>query len=191
MIRKTLLAAGAAFLAATPAFAADVYTIDAGHTHVMFKFERFGLSYVIGGFTGVEGTINLDKAAPANSAVNATIQVASFSSGNSERDTQAVGPFWLNAEAFATMTFASTKVELTGEESARVTGDLTLHGVTRPVTLDVALHKIGTDPSTKREAAGFSAKGSLNRQDYGITTAKGFIGDEVEITIEALGIRAQ
>lgn len=191
MIRITLLAAAAALLGATPAFAADAYKIDAGHTHVMFKFERFGLSYVIGGFTGVEGTINLDKAAPANSSVNATIEIASFSSGNHERDMHAVGPHWLNAEAFATMTFASTKVELTGEETAKVTGDLTLHGVTRPVTLDVSLHKIGTDPSTKREAAGFSAKGSLNRLDYGITTAKGFIGDEIEITIEALGIHAE
>lgn len=191
MIRKTILAAAAAFVMSSPAFAADDYAIDAGHTHVMFKFERFGLSYVIGGFTGVEGTIRLDKAAPANSSVNATIDIASFASGNPERDKQAVGSFWLNAEAFSTMTFASTNVELTGEDTAKVTGDLTLHGVTKPVTLDVALHKIGADPSTKREAAGFSAKGSLNRLDYGITTAKGFIGDEIEITIEALGIHAE
>jgi polyisoprenoid-binding protein YceI len=188
MIRITLLGSAAALLLATPVVAADAYAIDAGHTHVMFKFERFGLSYVIGGFTGVEGTINLDKAAPENSSVNAAIEIASFSSGNPERDKHAIGPQWLNAEAFSTMTFASTNVELTGEETAKVTGDLTLHGVTRPVTLDVALHKIGADPSTKREAAGFSAKGSLNRQDFGIATATGFIGDEVEITIEALGI---
>lgn len=191
MIWKPLLAAATAIVMSTPAVAADTYVIDPGHTHVMFKFERFGLSYVIGGFAGVEGTINLDKAAPANSSVNATIQIASFSSGNPERDMHAVGPHWLNAEAFATMTFASTKVELTGEETAKVTGDLTLHGVTMPVTLDVALHNIGADPSTKREAAGFSAKGSINRQDFGIATAKGFIGDEVEIIIEALGIHAQ
>lgn len=190
MYKATILGLIAGCLLTAPVFAADTYTIDPGHTHVMFKFERFGLSYVIGGFTAVEGSITLDKAAPQNSSVTASVGIASFASGNPDRDQHAVGPFWLNAEAFPAMTFKSTKVELTGDETAKVTGDLTLHGVTKPLTLDVALHKIGSDPSTKREAAGFSATGVINRQDFGVTTAKGMIGDEVAITIEALGIAA-
>ncbi len=191
MYKEAVLGAVAACLLASPVVAADAYVIDPGHTHVMFKFERFGLSYVIGGFTEVEGTITLDKDAPEKSSVNATVQVASYSSGNPERDQHAVGPNWLNAETFPTMTFTSTNVDLTGEETAKVTGELTLHGAAKPLTLDVTLHKIGTDPSTKREAAGFSAKGKLNRQDFGITTAQGFISDEVEIYIEALAVAAE
>ncbi|MFQ5562089.1 MAG: YceI family protein [Parvularculaceae bacterium] len=194
MKNRVLLAAlvGApAALLISPACAGQTFEIDGGHTHVMFKFERFGLSYVIGGFTDVAGELTLDKDAPENSSVNATVQIASFSSGNPNRDAHAVGPRWLNAEQSPAMTFTSTSVELTGEETAIVTGDLTLHGVTRPLSLDVALHNFGNDPSTKREAAGFSATGSLNRQDFGITTAQGFISDEVEITIEVLAIAAE
>lgn len=187
-LRKLLTGAVAGALLASPAFAADTYVIDPGHTHVMFKFERFGLSYVIGGFTDAEGTVALDQDSPEKSSVNATVQIASVDSGNPERDKHAVGEHWLNAGDFPVMTFTSNKVERTGDMTAKVTGDLTLHGVTKPLTLDVTLHKIGPDPATKRQAAGFSATGAVKRSDFGMTTALGLISDEVAITIEALAI---
>jgi len=172
----------------SPGFAAETYVIDPAHTHVMFKIERFGLSNVIGGFVDVAGAVSLDKEAPEKSSVTATVKIASIDSNNEEREGHLRGPSWLAAEQFPTMTFTSTHVEQTGESTAKVTGDLTLHGVTKPLTLDVVLNKIGTDPVSKRAAAGFTATGSLKRSDFGMMTAQGLIGDAVEISIEALAV---
>lgn len=175
----------------SPGFAAETYVIDPAHSHVMFKVERFGLSNTIGGFVDVAGAVSLDKNAPEKSSVTATVKIASVDSNNAEREGHLRGPSWLDAEQFPLMTFTSTQVEQTGESTAKVTGDLTLHGVTRPLTLNVTLHKIGADPVSKREAAGFTATGSLKRGDFGMMTAQGLIGDAVEISIEALAVAGE
>lgn len=189
------LFAGAALAAAgavsDPAFAADDYLIDGAHTQLMFEVDRFGFTNTIGTFAEVEGVIRLDEKKPAKSSVEATIKVASVKSDNEEREGHVKGPHWLDAEKFPVMTFKSTGVVLEGEDAAKVTGDLTLHGVTAPVTLDVKLRKIGDDPVTNRKAAGFSVRGSLDRTAFGINTATGLIGTEVTILIEALGVQAE
>ena len=95
----------------------------------------------------------------------------------------------MNAAQFPTMTFRSTAVRVTGERTAEVDGDLTIKGTTRPVTLQVSLNQIGRSPSNGAQAAGFSATATISRAAFGIVTAPNLIGDEIQITIEALGER--
>ncbi|NOX82885.1 MAG: YceI family protein [Alphaproteobacteria bacterium] len=168
------------------ALAAERYEIDASHTHVQFSVLRFGFADTIGTFTGVSGVISLDSHAPENSSVEVEIDVTSLISGDASRDEAVLSKFWFNAGEFATMSFKSISVELDGDNRARVTGDLTLLGVSKPVTLDVTLNKISMDPATKRQAAGFSITGTLNRLDWGMETAANFVGRDVTIRIEAL-----
>ncbi len=181
----------AACAPAGQALAEDRYEIDAQHTHVQFSVLRFGFNDIIGTFPGVAGVITLDQGAPENSSVEATISVPSVVSGDETRDGHIQGAAWLNTEEFATMSFTSTAVALHGDNAATVTGDLTLLGVTRPVTLDVTLNKIGPDPATKKEAVGISATASINRLDWGMETAAKFVGTDVAIRIEALAHKVE
>ena len=123
--------------------------------------------------------------------MTATIQTASLSSGDATRDEHVRGARWLDAAQFPTMEFRSTSVRRTGEQTAEVTGDLTLHGQTHPVTLTVSLNQIGRNPAGG-QAAGFSATGTLSRTAFGVgaNVPTSLIGDEVRITIEALGAAA-
>ncbi|HEX2753257.1 MAG TPA: YceI family protein, partial [Alphaproteobacteria bacterium] len=98
---------------------------------------------------------------------------------------------FFNVEKFPAMTFKSTKVEKTGDNTGRVTGDLTLLGVTKPVTLDVIFNKGGIHPYSKKYVAGFSATGKLNRSEFGMTYGLPGVGDEVNISIEVEGIREE
>jgi polyisoprenoid-binding protein YceI len=179
----------AAWFAAGAAHAEPVtYVLDPAHTQAAFTIERFGFNNVLGRFEDVSGELVLDEANPAASSVRATIQIGSVDSGNDTRDEHLRAERWLNAAAFPTMEFQSTSVELTGERTARVVGNLTLLGQTHPVTLDVTLNRIGQTPNNQRQAAGFTATGSLQRSAWGSTIAGQLIGDEVAIRIEALGV---
>lgn len=164
--------------------------IDPAHTQVEFSIDRFGFNRVLGRFDTVAGEVTLDQAAPTASSVSATIQTASISTGNAERDAHLKGANWLKAEQFPTMTFRSTGVTTDGANRAHVTGNLTLMGVAAPVVLDVMLNKIGDDPATRRPAAGFSASTVISRRTHGLTTASALVGDAVIVKIEALCYRA-
>lgn len=191
-MKHALCAAIAAFgVAAGPALAADRYELDPAHTHVQFSVERFGFNDIIGYFPGVAGVVTLDRDAPENSAVEAEISVASLESGDETRNAHVTGGSWLDAAEFATIAFKSTGVETTAENAARVTGDLTVLGETRAVTLDVTLNKLGTDPATKRMAAGFSATTVLKRSEFGLTTAGALVGDDVAVRIEVLAHKSE
>lgn len=170
-----------------PAVAADRYQIDASHTFVQYSVQRFGFNDMLGIFPGVEGVITLDQENPAASTVEVTIDTTTMDAADEERNNAVHGEFWLNTAAFPKMTFTSTSVEVTGENTANVTGDLTLMGITKSITLDVTLNKIGMEPSTRDEAVGISATANLSRLDFGIETAANFVGTDVEIRIEALG----
>lgn len=190
---KRLLAAmiaGAALsVAAAPTFAAEVaYKLDEAHTETMFIIDRFGFNSVIGLFAKTEGTVFLDEAAPDKSRVEATVHIDSLLSAHTGRDEHLKAPRWLNAPGFPTATFKSTKVELTSPTTAKVTGDLTLMGVTQPTVLDVKLNKIGAAPNNPKRQAGFTITGTISRKAFGSTTGAGAIGDSVAIRIEALGV---
>ena len=180
-----------AALAATaaPAAAAEVaYKLDEAHTETTFVIDRFGFTSVIGVFAKSEGTIWLDEAAPEKSRVEATVTVDSLLTANPTRDEHVKGERWLNAAKNPTMTFKSTKVEKTGADTAKVTGDMTIMGVTQPATLDVKLNKIGTAPNNQKRQAGFTITGSVSRKAFGSAGAAGLIGDAVAIRIETLAV---
>ncbi len=178
-------------LALTAAGAAQAepvtYVLDPAHTQAAFTIDRFGFNNVLGRFEDISGEVVLDEANPANSSVHAVIQMASVDSGNDTRDEHLREPRWLNVAQFPTMEFRSTNVELTGERTARVTGNLTLLGQTHPLTLDVVLNQLGAAPNNQRQTAGFTATGVLQRSTWGSTLASQLIGDEVSVRIEALG----
>jgi len=177
-----------ALCAAGAAYAEPVtYRIDPAHTQVSFSINRFGFNNVLGRFDGAQGTIVLDEAAPENSSVQAVIQTGGVTLGDPTRDQHVREAHWLNTAEFPTITFTSTSVRLLGEHRAEVTGQLSLLGQTHPMTLDVQLNRIGALPNNQLQGAGFSATGRLSRSAWGSRTAPNLIGDDVIITIEALG----
>ena len=185
----TLIATAAVSAAAAPAFAAEVaYKLDPAHTETSFAIDRFGFTSILGVFAASEGTIWLDEAAPEKSRVEATVTVDSLLTANPTRDEHIKGERWLNAAKSPTMTFKSTKVVKTGETTAKVTGDMTIMGVTQPVTLDVKLNKIGTGPMGPKKMAGFTITGVISRKAFGSAGGAGAIGDEVKIHIESLAV---
>ena len=185
----TLIASAALTTAAAPAFAAEVaYKLDPAHTETTFVIDRFGFTSVIGIFAKSEGTIWLDEAAPDKSRVEATVTVDSLFTGDPTRNDHIKGERWLNAAKNPTMTFKSTKVEKTGDATAKVTGDMTIMGVTQPVVLDVKLNKIGSAPNNQKRQAGFTITGQVSRKAFGSAGAAGVIGDAVNIRIETLAV---
>lgn len=186
MIRPYLLAAGMVLIA-QPAMAQDVYDLDPAHVQVTFSVDRFGFTTIFGTFAESAGVVTLDPERPENSSVTASVSTASVWLGDATRNSHVAGPPWLDAAANPELTFVSTAVEVTGEATARLTGDLTVFGVTRPVTLHVVLNRIGTDPATRRQAAGFTVTGMIDRTEWGNETASALVGHDVSIRIEALG----
>lgn len=175
---------------------AGVYAMDLEHTSIMFRVAHMGLSHYTARFTKAEGRLAFDPANPAGQSVTATIDAGSLATAYPDPakldfDAQIEKQF-LDTVRYPQITFRSTKVEPTGPEAARVTGDLTLHGVTRPVTLEVTYNggykAGGMDPAGNR--IGFSARGAFRRSDFGIgygVPAPGTtlgVGDEVEVIIE-------
>ena len=178
------MALGAAVLAA-PAQAAEEYVFDEGHTFILFDVSHLGFSRTHGQFRTFEGTFMLDREEPANSSVTMVIDAASLDTRHEARDAHLRNADFFNVEAYPEITFVSTDVELTGEATALVTGDLTMLGVTRPVTLDVTLNQLGEHPMNGNTVAGFTATTTLNRSDFGMTSYVPAVGDDVAILIQA------
>jgi polyisoprenoid-binding protein YceI len=179
----TLLAA----FAVAVSLHADTLKIDPVHSTVGFKIRHL-FSNVTGRFTDVSGSINVDADHPENASVDATIGIKSIDTANTRRDDDLRGDNYFQAEKFPTMTYKSTKVVLSGTDQADVTGDLTLHGVTKPVTLHVKF--LGKGPGMMGGmTTGWQATGSLKRSDFGLTWSKAvegtqLVGDDVEIDLD-------
>lgn len=165
--------------------AAETYTLDPFHTNLYWKANHFGFSNPSGKFATVTGNVTLDETAPDKSSVDVTVNTGSVVTGIDLFNEHLRADKFFNSEKFPTATFKSTKVEPTGKETAKVTGDLTLLGVTKPVTLDVTLNKIGENPINKLKTAGFTATGVVKRSDFGITYAAPGVSDDVQLTIDA------
>jgi polyisoprenoid-binding protein YceI len=187
VLTRTLLG-GLILLGAAPlAQAADSYKLDQEHSDVVFLIDHFGYSKTVGRFNGVDGTITMDEADLASGSIELTIDAASIDTNHEKRDEHLRSPDFFNAAEFPTITFKSTAIEPTGEQSGKVTGDLTLLGVTRPVTLDATLNQIAPHPVPDYEGvvtAGFSASGSIDRTEFGMETYAPAIGSEVDLIIE-------
>ena len=182
-LRASLLAA-ALFVSAPAAFAADTYTIDPAHTSVVWTINHFGFSNPWGKFAQITGSLTLDEQAPQNSKVTVTVPMGNFLTGIDKLDEHLRSEAFFDVAKYPTATFASTKVTLTGKDTATVDGTLTLHGVTKPVTLAVTLNKIGENMMNKK-TAGFSATATIKRSDFGITSYLPNLGDDVKLYIES------
>ncbi|MEM8824769.1 MAG: YceI family protein [Pseudomonadota bacterium] len=189
MIRTTL--AAAAFLTAAPALADPVpYQLDSSHSQIIFSYDHLGYSTTFGMFSGFEGQINFDEADPANSSVSVSMPITMMFTGWEQRDAHFLSADFFNASAEAAaddsrnmVTFESTSIEVTGEDTALITGDLTMNGVTQSVVLDTTLNQKGTHPQNGRPWIGFDATTTLLRSDFGVGAFAPFVSDEVEITI--------
>lgn len=159
---------------AAPAYAADTYVIDQGHSEVFFGWNHAGVSRQHGEFTKVSGSLVLDAEHPENATINVTIDASSLSSGFEPLDKELAGRAWLNVQEHPEIHFKSTSVELTGDDTAKVTGDLTLKGVTKPVTFDTKLTHIGAHPVGqyfdyyKGQWVAFHATTSIDHTAFGI-----------------------
>jgi polyisoprenoid-binding protein YceI len=180
----------ALFLLTRPAMAqVETYTLDKPHTQVIFFVEHLGFSHSEGKFLDYSGKIILDRAHPENSSVDIVIPTASLNMDDAKWDEHMKSADFFNVEKFPEMTFKSTKVEVLSDNTANVTGDLTLLSVTKPVTLQVTHNKTGQHPMNGKTVSGFSAHGMLKRSDFGMTNGLPMVGDDVEIRIEVEAVR--
>ena len=193
MLRHTLMVAGAlAVGAATTSIsaggaAAAEFEVDSAHTDVVFNVNHLGYSNTWGSFEDVSGSFSFDPDAPEDAEVSLTIQAASIDTNHTKRDEHLRGPDFLNAEEFPEITFESTNVEVTGEKKGKLTGDLTMHGQTHPVTLDVTFNKMAPHPLPQYDnvlTAGFSARGAIKRATWGVDKFTPAVGDEMKLFIE-------
>lgn len=184
-MKRLLASAALAFSLATPVLAAEPWTIDESHTAITFSVNHFGYSTVHGFFRAFDGKLQLDPKAPADSSVEFTIDAASLDTLWAKRDEHIKSADFLDVAKYPTITFKSTKVEPMGADAAKVVGDLTIKGVTRPVELDVKLNKLEPSPVTKAETAGFTATTVFKRSDFGVTTFVPAVGDDLTVRIDS------
>ena len=194
-MKTIVLAAALLTSVAVPAFAqvvtdpakveAGTYAIEPEHTRVRFDVSHFGFTKYDGEFRKVTGTLVLDPSKPDAAKVDIVIATDSVTVPNAKLKEELDGAQWLDAAKFPQITFKSTKVVSTGADTADVTGDFTLHGVTKPLTLKVKFNGAGSNPVNKHYTSGFEATGSLKRTDFGVKTYAPMIGDAVDLDIDA------
>jgi polyisoprenoid-binding protein YceI len=186
-MKKTLFIALAA-LAFTGTASATKYKIDPNHTDVIASWSHFGFSNPIAHFGQVDGYITYDPAKIAASKVEVNIPLAGLNSHVPSFDDHLRSDDFFNAAKFPDITFKSTSVKQAGENKLSVTGNLTIKGITKPVTLDVRINKIGIQPMARREAAGFEATTAIKRSDFDLGKYAPNVSDEVKLsfTVEAI-----
>lgn len=167
------------------ALRAGAYALDKNHASLIFKINHLGYSTYVGRFEAFDATLGFDAADPAAARVEAAIEIASLDVANDAFAAVLTGPDWFDAASFPQAVFRSTSIEKTGDKTGRLTGDLTLRGMTAPVTLDVVFNGGAQDILRGGYVVGFSAKGTFSRKAFGIDRLDGLIGDEVAIEIEA------
>lgn len=171
-------------LLAGPVWAAKTYLLDPDHTYITWHVDHFGFS-TISGKAMADGSLTLYASNPEKSRVAVTIHTGTMQTGIPRLDDVLRGANFFDTAEYASGSFISTKVEVTGVNTAKVYGLLTLRGIARPVVLNVKLNKIGKDPVNGKETVGFSANGVLKRSDFKMTGYLPGIGDEVSLNIQA------
>jgi polyisoprenoid-binding protein YceI len=171
-------------LTAAPAHAEiEKYLFDKPHTQILFFVQHMGFAKSSGEFLDYSGEILWDKAEPEKSSVTVTIPLKSLDMGDTVWNEHTLTKLF-EAEKYPDMTFRSTKIEKTGDKTANITGDLTLHGVTKPVVLTATLAGEGKHPMKSVNAAGFAATTNIKRSEFGMNEGIPMVGDDVEIRIE-------
>lgn len=173
------LASVATFSMAKPV----AYTIDPGHTATVFSWSHFGFSTPSANFSDIQGTITVDNEKPANSSVNVTIPVSSINTNVKALDEHIQKAEFFDVEKYPNITFKSTKVQALGKNKYKITGDLTIKGVTKPVVLDAVLKKQAVHPMTKLQTIGFNATTSFNRSAFNVGAYVPNVGDKITVNI--------
>ena len=191
---KTLFASAviAAASLTTPAFATSGdYVLDASHSQIVFTYDHLGYSTTYGMFSGFEGEISFNQEDPAASSVNVSFPVRTMLTGWEARFEHFMSADFFAAAEDEMVTFTSTSIELTGEDTALITGDLTLNGITKPVVLDAKLNQVGDHPMANKPWAGFDATTTLIRSDFEVGNFAPFVSDEVEVMISIEAMKAE
>jgi len=179
-----LIAAGCATAAQA---APERYELDPAHSQVVFSFDHLGFSTIWNVLPGFEGEILFDEEDPASSSVSVSVPTTALFTGWEARHEHFMSEDFLDAEAHPTISFVSTGIEVTGDDTGLITGDLTVNGNTRSVVLDAKLNKKGQHPQADKPWIGFDATTTVTRSDFDAGMFAPFVGDEMEvrITIEA------
>lgn len=183
-LRSTILLFGA-FLAPSFCNAGETYQADTAHSSVVFRVKHMNTSYAWGRFNDITGTFSLDKANPAEIKLAFQVKTESIDTANAKRDQHLKGPDFFNAVQYKTISFVSKSVEPDGD-AYEVTGDLTLHGVTKPVTVKLTPSGEGAGPGGGR-IAGIEATFLVKRSDFGMNKMVGPVGDDVTVIVSVEG----
>ncbi|WP_338331946.1 YceI family protein [Acetobacter sp. LMG 32666] len=159
------------------------YVVEPAHTQIGFSVLHFGFTNYFGAFSNASGALELNAQSPASSRLSVTIPVASVQTTSSKLTDELKSPQWFDAAKFPNATFVSTSVKMVGQNDATINGNLTLHGVTKPVTLTVHFVGAGVNPMDKKYTTGFDATGTINRSDFGIKTYVPYVSDTVTLRI--------
>ncbi|MFA8385542.1 MAG: YceI family protein [Pelagibaca sp.] len=189
-MNKTLLAAAFVALPFAAQAEPEAYTLDSSHSQILFSYNHLGYSTTWGMFSGFEGDIQFDQADPANSTVSVSFPVRSMFTGWEGRFEHFMSADFFGADEDEMVTFTSTAIELTGDTTANITGDLTLNGITKPVTLAATLNQQGDHPMEGKPWAGFDATTTLMRSDFEVGAFAPFVSDEVQVQISVEAMKA-
>ncbi len=186
MNRLQKLTAGAVLgFAALAASAAPItYTFDTLHSRVTFYINHFGFSNSVGEFKVGDGTFTFDNDDWSKSKVTAKIPVQTLELGDLKWNTHVLSPDFLESAKYPEITFVSSKVEKVDATHGKLYGDLTIHGVTKPVVLDLTVNRVGEHPMRKTQAAGFTATVTVKRSEFGVAAYVPAVADDVVIRIE-------
>lgn len=188
---KSLVLAALLSASASMALAADKYVLDASHSQVLFSYNHLGFSTTHGMFSGFEGEIMFDQEDPANSSVSVTMPTKSMFTGWEQRDGHFMTDDFFGATDEDMITFTSTSIEVTGEATAKITGDLTMNDVTKSVVLDAKLNQAMEHPMEGKPWMGFDATATLLRSDYNLDAYTPYISDEVQVMISIEAAKAE
>ncbi|WP_173910780.1 YceI family protein [Acinetobacter sp. Marseille-Q1618] len=159
------------------------YQIDPTHTATVFSWNHFGFSTPSANFSNIQGTINVDNEKPANSSVDVTIPLESLNTNVKALDEHLKKADFFDAEKYPNITFKSTKVQALGKNKYKITGNLTVKDVTKPVVLDAVLNKQGEHPMTKAQSIGFNATTSFDRSAFNVGGYVPNVGDKITVNI--------
>lgn len=190
---KSLLLATALVTTATFAVAADRYELDASHSQVVFSYNHLGFSTTFGMFSGFEGEIMFDQENPSASSVTVSMPTMSMFTGWEAREGHFMSDDFFGATPEDMITFTSTSIEVTGDTTALITGDLTMNDMTKSVVLDAVLNQTGPYPFGPQQGtptAGFNATTTILRSDFGVGAFAPAVSDEVEVTISIEALKA-
>jgi polyisoprenoid-binding protein YceI len=182
MFRRTLLSS-LLIVSSASALAAQKYDIDANHTYITFTYDHFGFSNPVIKLEKFSGDLQLDTADLTKSSVTITLPLDGLHTGVAKLDDDLKAPGFFDAAKYPDIVFKSTKVEKTGADSLAITGDLTVHGTTKPVVLKTKINKIGEGPMGKGPSAGFDADATFKRSDFGVGKLAPMVGDEIKVHV--------